>query len=233
MAKSSSSTALAEKPLSEIVTAVAPRAAASSDFDTNDLRLPRAHLYQGLPDERKRYGKHEPGDWVNTLTQEKISPMQFMPIAFGKQFIKWNEPRGTGFAYSTTDKARVPVADLQWDGDQPPACTEYITVLAVFVGESFPVLLSFSGTSLAAGKTLYTLDKVRGNKGSGLYTIETKEKQNDKGAWLGQSPKSLGNPPAALVELASQFAGLTEVLTEKAAEAVAASTPDASEFEGV
>jgi hypothetical protein len=173
--------------------------------DEEDVMLPRVHLYQGLPAEAKQYGKgFEAGDLINTLSNDKIVGRKFVPIYAYNQWIVWKEPRGAGIELSTRNKSEVAPEDLDWDREAgtPPRAQKYMNFVVLFEGETSPVVLSFTKTGINAGKSLNTLEKMRTGRGPGLYGFETKERSNDKGAWLAPNVRPLGDPDPAMKETA-------------------------------
>lgn len=171
--------------------------------EQEDLILPRIHIFQGLPQESKQYGKgFSQGDLVNTLTGEKLDARKFTPIFGYKEWICWKEPRGAGIEYRSRNKSEVPAADLQWDGETPPRAQAYLNWVVVFEGQDTPVVMSFTKTGINAGKTINTLETMRGKKGPGFYSIEMREKSNDKGAWVSPQIRPAGDPPEELKNLA-------------------------------
>jgi hypothetical protein len=202
-------TALAPAPAAAapLATRQAP-ASRLEGAESSDFVLPRVHLYQGLPSEAKQYGRgFEPGDLINQLTGAKVASASFMPLFGFKQFIRWKEPRGSGLEYSHRDKRQVPAGDLEWNGDAPPMAQEYINWVVLFAGEDTPCILSFTKTSLAAGKTVNTLEVLRtkGNKGPGFYRIEMQDKSNDKGDWKSPRISPAGDPPPELADVATMW----------------------------
>ncbi len=179
--------------------------------DQDDLILPRIHIFQGLPDERKKYGDFKPGDFIDTLTMEKVDARKFAPIFGYKQWIRWSQNRGEGMVYSHREKDQVPPADLEWDEtandpkDKPPKAQEYINWVILFEGETAPHVLSFTKTSIKAGRTINTLERMRGTKGAGFYAIELKEKQNSKGTWLSPQIRPAGDPPGDVSTMVEDY----------------------------
>jgi hypothetical protein len=195
-----SDTAIA--PRSPQSTAIAPRSSSRLEGgDQGDLILPRVHIYQGLPAEAKQYGRgFNPGDMINTLTNEKIDSSRFVPIMGHKQWIKWKEPRGAGMEYSYRNKSEVPSDDLEWSGDTPPAAQEYINWIVLFEGQDVPMVFPFTKTSLKAGRTINTLESLRKSKTPGSYIIEMKEENNDKGTWMSPRVRPAGDPSPEMGE---------------------------------
>lgn len=179
--------------------------------DQDDLILPRVHIFQGLPEERKRYGEFKEGDFINTLTMEKIEARRFAPIFGYKQWIRWAEKRGEGMVYSHREKSQVPPEDLEWDDsavrreDKPPRAQEYINWVVLIEGDDSPHVFSFTKTSLKAGRTINTLEAMRRDRGIGLYAIELKSKTNDAGTWLQPQIRPAGDPPLEMASLVVEF----------------------------
>lgn len=174
--------------------------------ESSDLILPRVHIYQGVGNEAKQYGKgFKPGDMINTITGEKIKAAKFIPIMGYKQWIKWKEPRGSGMEYNFREKDQVPPEDLKWSDSPPaaPAAQEYINWISIFEGDFMPLVFSFTKTCLGVGKTINTCETMLRNKKSpGLYAIEMQEKSNDKGAWMSPRVRPLGDPSPEFLAVA-------------------------------
>jgi hypothetical protein len=176
--------------------------------DAEDTLIPRVHIYQGLPAERDQYGDHKPGDFINTVTFEQIQLAGFVPIFGWKEWIRFADQRGGGLMYRTRNKAEVPPEDLEFDrvNGKGPKCTTFINFCVLPEGTPEPLVLSFKSTSIAAGRTLNTLEKMRGSKGPGLYAIELQKRQNSKGSWLSPRIRPLGDPKPEDAELAEALA---------------------------
>lgn len=179
--------------------------------EDDDIILPRLHLFQGLPSERQIYGDHREGDLINTLSGEKIASRdalpKFVPIFAWNLWIKFKEPRGAGIDYMTREKKDVPAADLEWvetPKGRKPGVTKIMNWVCLFEGHSEPMVLSFKSTSIKAGQTLNTLEKMRGDsgKGFGLYALELQPRSNSQGAWLSPKIRPAGDPPAEMGEIA-------------------------------
>jgi hypothetical protein len=201
-------TALAPAPANtRAITKPIGQASRLEGAEAGDFVLPRIHIFQGLPAETKQYGKFDQGDLINVLTNQKVSGTTFMPLFGFKQYIKWKEPRGSGLEYNLRDKRQVPPEDLTWSGDQPPVAQEYINWVVLFEGEDTPCILSFTKTSLNAGRTINTLEVMRAkaNKSPGQYRLEMQEKSNDKGAWVSPRISPAGEPSAELSATATAW----------------------------
>lgn len=202
-------TALAERPQNETLPAAASVFGGGSRLegaDNDDLVLPVVKMFQDTSDERKRYGKDFGlGDLVLTIGEhaEKLGTRAFIPLKGWKSWIKWNEPRGTGMEYNHTVRSEVPPDDLEWKGDVPPAATESINYIVLFDGQEMPAVIRFSKTSLKSGKTLNTLESLRGKRGPGLYELGFAEKSNDQGTFAVAQVRPKGDPAEDLLLQAS------------------------------
>lgn len=171
--------------------------------ESTDFILPRIHIFQGLPLERKLYpGDFREGDLINTITLEKMEAKNFIPLFGWKEWIKWREPRGNGIEYRGRDKSKLPPQDVTWKENTPPAATEYINWCVLFEGQVEPICLSFSRTMLTAGKNIFTVEKMRGRRGMGLYAFDLKKRSNAKGEWLVPSIRPVGDPEGEHLETA-------------------------------
>jgi hypothetical protein len=207
---------LANRPATPLAARTKPVNPRYANEDDEDTLLPRVHLYQGLPAEAKQYGKgFEPGDLINTMTGKKVESRKFIPLFGFNQWIVWKEPRGSGIEISTRNRADLSPEDLEWDraNNTPPRAQKYMQFVVLFEGEAMPLILPFTKTGMNAGRTLNSLEKLRINKGPGLYELSTKEKTNDKGSWLQPNVRPLGDPPP---ELANQAADLFGAMNPQA-----------------
>jgi hypothetical protein len=188
--------------------------------EPEDTILPRVHIFQGLPKEEEIYGRRadgtrwEAGDLINTLNGEKIDSNKFVPILGWPEWICFREPRGSGIEYKFDDKSRVPPQDLEWTGEGsnqlPPRATKSMNFAVIFEGIDEPLVLSFKTTSINAGKSLNQLEKFRGNKGPGFYSLDLQSKQNAKGKWLSPKIRPIGNPSG---EMKAQAETMFEMLS--------------------
>lgn len=198
-------TALAERPEDETSLAAASVFGGGSRLegaDNDDLVLPVVKMFQDTSDERKRYGKdYSLGDLVLTIGEhaEKLDNRAFIPLKGWKSWIKWKEPRGTGMEYNHTVRSEVPPQDIEWHGDEPPAAVESINYVVLFEGQEMPAVIRFSKTSLKSGKTLNTLESLRGKRGPGVYELGFIEKSNDQGTFGVAQVKPKGDPPQELL----------------------------------
>jgi len=209
---------LAERPASQLAARPAPPARPVSYYqneEDEDTILPRIHVFQGLPAEAKKYGKLDLGAMVNTVTSEVITATRFIVIFGYSQWIKWKEPRGSGFDYNTRVASEVPPADLMWDrvNGRKPAAQKYMNFVVLFEGMPSPIILSFKSKGIVVGKTILNTDKLRGARGRGLHEISFVEETNDKGTWMQPKVKLVGDPPPEMMavaeELVSMLAGKT------------------------
>lgn len=185
--------------------------------EPEDSILPRVHLFQGTGKEKEMFGKGpasggtwQDGDLIDTLAREKIADKRFVPLFGWNQFIFFildNKGKPTGqIKYQTRNKAEVPAADLVWGANgEKPGCTKFMNFAVLFPEISYPLVISFKTTSLQAGRSLNALERVRGHKGPGLYSFDTREKSNTQGKWLTPIIRPMGNPPADLSKLAADM----------------------------
>ena len=199
--------------------------------EEEDTIIPRLHIFQGLPAERDQYGDQPPGTIINTVSGEPIDGRKFVPIFGWVEWIRFREPRGSGIDYRTRDKSQIDPKDLEFDraSGKPPKATKFINFCVLVEGQDDPLCLSFKSTSLTAGKTINTLEKMRGAKGPGYYALELNKKSNSKGAWLAPRIRPLGDPPADMKELAEAlFNSMSPdlVSTNVDADSIAGDGPD-------
>lgn len=195
-----------------------------SGFGAEDFILPQAHIIQGLPKEKDKYGKMvNTGDVINTLTLERLFAYDpderkltgentFIPLAGFPEWVYW--PKGEQRpVYRHRNKHMVPPEDLEW-GDEggkriPPSATQCFVFICLFAADpSMPLAITFKKTSIKAGQTLLSLEKLRGAKGPGLYAMTFKKASNDDGSWITPVITPKGNPDESLMAIASQFGNL-------------------------
>lgn len=160
-----------------------------------DLIIPRAKLLQALsPECTDGHGK--PGQIINSLTKE-ILPSEFIPVMKFYQWIRFN-PRDSKAHGFNPDQA---AGDLIWQSFNPyddrvlkegqfgqngerPLATKFICFLSYFPGVDMPVVLSFSNTSLKAGRALLTqLEYSKGPIWEKKFKVVSKKVSNEKGTY--------------------------------------------------
>lgn len=188
----------------------------------DDLIYPRLHVVQALKSEAEKYGKLEEGTLVNSVTGEVIaSPkdipaLRFVLITGWIEWIKFKELRGSGIEYrylQTNPHAppkEIPAADLEWtvkaNGRKSRAATKFMNFMVLLENDPSPLILSYKGTSANHGRTLNTMQQLRGNRGRGLFGLSLKDEKNDMGSWVSVKPTSQGDPSPELADLAKQIA---------------------------
>lgn len=202
--------------------------------DEGDTLLPRVHLFQGLPKEREIYGKGpasggewKAGDLINSLTGELIESRRFVPLFGWNEYIKFQILNGstTGIEYRTREKRKVPPNDLEWNQETKakPAATKFMNFAVLFENVDVPLVISFKVTSLPSGKTLVSLEKLRGKRGPGLYQFDVRGKSNTRGSWLTPVIRPIGDPSPEMTRMAIEiFGNLSPATVDVAQDAGAA-----------
>lgn len=172
------------------------------DEKEGDFIVPRIKVVQLLSPEFKEKVADE-GDIINSLTKEKLNGKVFVPVFKFDNNILW-KPRsdGGGIACIARDaKCGVPsdgspsllcsaCRKNEFDNTKQgsaafPTCTKYINFFGFIVGENFPIILSFSKTSYAEGKKLYSLAKVSmQNMWHTGYTLNSKKMTKGGNEWF-------------------------------------------------
>jgi len=221
------------------VTAIAERPqttedsfAGTEDIGTNDIRLPRLAIAQGLsPQITPGDGQFIEGltlfDMFNDLTNKVYGkgPLTFVPVQRQVRRMEFT-PRSEGGGLVDPD---VPAGDprLKWTksspeltkADLPPVATEFVEFVVLLLRKGVapePIVLSIKTTNKwnkRASDQLTTFIKLRGTAiYSGLYTVDTKvPAKNDKGTFGVPTCKNAGFIPTgtptgkALYEFAKAF----------------------------
>lgn len=168
-----------EKALAEQQTELAQQQGAPLGFDdddANDLIIPRIKVIQTLSPERKDKLAEE-GDIINSLTRDRLNGKVFIPVFKFNNNIEW-KPRneGGGIICQARDAKvgeksdgtrqlcasckRCEFDNTKQGKEAAPKCTKYINFFGFFVGEKWPIILSFAKTNYGEGKKLYSLAKV-------------------------------------------------------------------------
>jgi hypothetical protein len=172
-------------------------------FGSNDIILPTAHLFQGLPKEAERYGQHKVGDIVDSVTKQKIADPQFVPILAYKEWIKW-KPRSPGvWEYITRDIAHVDPKDLEFVDGEAPAATEYHNWVVLFAGHDMPRVIRCKRNGIKSSRTLYMMERSR--RTPGLYRMDSLSVNNTKGNFLVPRFSLIGDPPKDLLASCAEF----------------------------
>lgn len=140
--------------------------------DPDDFEIPRAKVVQFTSEESQAANPADriaAGTIINSLTKKEL-PAEFIPIYKFTTFIQWNPRKKEDpnydpayepgeMVFQTKDKMDPRVIDGSKFGpnNEVPKVTKYINFLCYFKDNRMPLILSFSKTSLQAGKRLNTL----------------------------------------------------------------------------
>lgn len=158
------------------------------NVEPEDLILPRLLTMQGqskLVLDRSK--KKNVGDFINSLTEETIADVVFIPVVYSRYFNAYRyEGRGDDqqqiFEFRTENKEDPRFGDKRWfrDGDEKAE----IQTVRSFIGliEGQPIVISFKSPSdLDGGKKLLTYAKLANSAlYSHKYRITSKLKQFKK-----------------------------------------------------
>ena len=158
---------LAKKEKNEIAKSEKPRGF-EEPTNQEDLILPRVKLLQALSPEVQDEGMKQ-GTIINGLTKQPVSE-HFVPIYKRTNWVRFNsrntkdpsfdsnyEPGAFIWSSSDPNDARVVTEGSFGPNGERPLATKFITFLCLFEGDDSPVLLSFSNTSLRAGRQLLSM----------------------------------------------------------------------------
>lgn len=180
--------------------------------ESNDLIIPRLHMFQDTSQERENFGQDfKLGDLLDPIEIRKLNSNQFVPVCGFKSWVKI--PEGSNRPdYIHRDKSLVPKEDLEWiegaNGKNiAPAATETLNYLVVVEGEDMPYLLRFHKTGYKAGKTLNTLEKRRGalKRGPGLYALEFTKESGTQGVYARVVLRAAGDPSSEMIGQAQEI----------------------------
>lgn len=177
-----------------------------------DLQIPRAKLLQALSPEvvvgEKDPVSNEPlrpGMIINSLTKQ-VLPAEFIPVFKFTNWIRFN-PRNT--KADDYDPAYGP-GDIIWRSTDPldprvqeegkfgpngeaPLATKFLNFFCWFPGVNMPVVLSFSKTSLKAGRRLLSLAQFSGrDMFATKYKITSKQETGDAGSYFVLNVEQVG-----------------------------------------
>ncbi|OQA55922.1 MAG: hypothetical protein BWY42_01257 [Candidatus Omnitrophica bacterium ADurb.Bin277] len=161
-----------------------------------DLIIPRAKLFQGLPSEYDKYPDAKPGQILNSITKELL-PSEFIPIFKFTNWVRFNprnkEDRGFdpnaapgAVIWRTNDPhdPRVEAEGKFGPNGEPPLATKFLNFFSVFPGCPMPVVVSFSKTSFKAGKQLLSIAQFSGGDMFGKkYALGSKKESGDSGSY--------------------------------------------------
>jgi len=162
------------------------------ELDRDDILIPRVKLLQALnPEVAEDPKKYMPGMLINSLTGEEL-PEVFIPIQKSTEWIFFNprKKNDEGFnsdydpgalIWRSTDRNDPHVQALGEDAWRH----KFLHFLAYFPGTEMPVILSFSRTSMKAGKKLNTLTKFcGGDMFERNYKVASVQETNDQGTYF-------------------------------------------------
>jgi hypothetical protein len=203
-------------------TQVAVPQAVRPGFETpcqrEDLIIPRAKLFQGLPTEYEDYPDAKPGQLLNNITKE-VLPSVFIPIMRHIEWIRFNprDAKDPNFdkafnpgevVWRSTDPndPRV-LAESTWgvNGEKPIAL-KFLSFLSYFPGSSMPIMLSFFKTSFNAGKTVNSvLEYSKGAMYEHRFKISTKMTKSEQYSYYVLQTAYNGKATAADLEEAKRL----------------------------
>lgn len=145
--------------------------------DMEDIEIPRATLVQYSSEMAQSSNASEridPGTVINNITRKPLGEI-FIPIFKFINYIRWNPRKkddpNFDFAFDpgeliflTNDPTDPRVVDGKHFGPngELPKVTKYLNFLSYFPGHEYPLILSFSKTSLGSGKKLNSMTLFEG-----------------------------------------------------------------------
>jgi hypothetical protein len=152
-----------------LMASTANRRGFETQAQQEDLIIPRAKLFQGLPKEYEEYPDAKPGQLINNITKE-ILPATFVPILRASEWIRFNARKNTDPGFdpsidpgaviwrsSDPEDPRVIAEGKFGPNGEVPLATKFLSFLSYFPGVNMPVIVSFSKTSFKAGRQLNSL----------------------------------------------------------------------------
>jgi len=158
-----------------------------------DLLIPRAKLFQGLPTDYDQFPDAKPGQILNSLTKEQL-PSEFVPIFKFTNWTRFNARRKEDAGYdpafelgakiwSTNDPhdPRVKEQGVFGPNGEPPLAPKFLNFFSIFPGVPMPVVVSFSKTSFKAGKQLLSIAQFSGGDMFGkTYKLSSKKESSEQ-----------------------------------------------------
>lgn len=163
-----------------------------------DIIIPRAKLLQALsPEVIENAKQFQPGLIINSLTKE-ILPIEFIPVFKSTNWVRFNPRKKDAPGY---DPAYGP-GDIIWRSNDPldpkvqaegsfgangeaPLATKFINFFCYFSGVNMPLILSFSKTSLKAGRRLLSLAQFScKDMFATKYKLSAKQEVGDAGTYF-------------------------------------------------
>lgn len=151
---------------------------------SDDMILPKIMLVQATSSALIEKGG-KPGDFMNSLTGESLKTVEIVPIAYsGRKYRVYHVKNKNErlFLFEATDRNDPRLIDKRFraEGDEAAEVDEVMPYLCMSSGS--PVVVSFSKTSLEAGKKLFTYAKLsRGDLFATRYKLFSTKKVNPKG----------------------------------------------------
>ena len=170
------------------------------ETNSEDIIIPRIKVINALSPERLD-GIAVEGDVLNSLTQENISGLRFIPIKQYYSNICWNTDRDAeqrilcrsfDGKIGQDDAGSIPCVSCgknKFDNtkqgkDAQPLCTAYLNFLGFFAGNPMPVVLSFAKTNYNEGRKMLSIAKsMRSSIWDYAYTLTGKQVTKDKNRW--------------------------------------------------
>lgn len=170
------------------------------ETNSEDIIIPRIKVINALSPERLD-GIAVEGDVLNSLTQENISGLRFIPIKQYYSNICWNPDRDAeqrimcrsfDGKIGQDDDGSLPCItcgknkfdNTKTGKDSQPTCTSYLNFLGFFAGNPMPVVLSFAKTNYNEGRKMLSIAKsMRSSIWDYSYTLTGKQITKDKNRW--------------------------------------------------
>ena len=183
--------------------------------DVKDIKFPRAKLFQGTTSEQDKFPDAKTGTVINDLTGELL-PDTFVPFMKFRQYAKFNtrnredpnfdkayEP--SALIWFTTDPNDPRVAETKWGpNSERPTAVEFLNFMAVFEGYEYPVSISFSKTSMTAGKKLLSMLMFSKDKFK-KYKLSTNKQVKDGNTFYIYDVNPAGVASEEEIERANKF----------------------------
>ena len=193
-----------EKRKSSELAPGAPQKGFEEGVNQEDLIMPRIKLIQAMSPEAQDEGI-KPGTIINGLSKQEVS-MKFIPINVHANWVRFNprnskdpnfnpdyEPGAMIWASSDPNDARVVEEGRFGENGERPLATKFLTFLCLFDGDTSPVLLSFSNTSLKAGKQLLSMAKFsKRDMFATRYTLTAHKETKDGNQYFVYKVQSAG-----------------------------------------
>jgi hypothetical protein len=170
------------------------------ESDMSELEIPRAQLVQftsGTAQAEDKTMRKDPGTIINSITLEEVGDY-FIPIFKFTNFIQWNPRKKDDpnfdpafepgeLMFTTTDRRdpRVVEGIKFGPNGESPKVTQNMNFLCYFLGNKYPLVLTFSKSSFTAGKRLNTLTQmVAGDMFAWKYKLAKRLKEGNAGKYF-------------------------------------------------